>query len=155
MADTDYLIKISSPNVVPTLYDIRFNLNDIAPTPLPEVSLSLREDTQRRDVILGGPGNDILQGGAGEDWIFGNEGNDVLTGGTDRQASDLLFGGPGDDTFQIIPDALPLLGNQPNTNFDPATQTYIPTFSDQFIGCLLYTSPSPRDLSTSRMPSSA
>ena len=27
--------------------------------------------------------------------------------------------------------------------------------SDTFITCLLYTSPSPRDLSTSRMPSSA
>ena len=27
--------------------------------------------------------------------------------------------------------------------------------NDQTIGCLLYTSPSPRDLSTSRMPSSA
>ena len=27
--------------------------------------------------------------------------------------------------------------------------------SPQHIGCLLYTSPSPRDLSTSRMPSSA
>ena len=26
---------------------------------------------------------------------------------------------------------------------------------DHYIGCLLYTSPSPRDLSTSRMPSSA
>jgi len=29
------------------------------------------------------------------------------------------------------------------------------TFTGQFTGCLLYTSPSPRDLSTSRMPSSA
>ena len=28
-------------------------------------------------------------------------------------------------------------------------------FSDDFKDCLLYTSPSPRDLSTSRMPSSA
>ena len=28
-------------------------------------------------------------------------------------------------------------------------------FCDEFICCLLYTSPSPRDLSTSRMPSSA
>ena len=28
-------------------------------------------------------------------------------------------------------------------------------FIDMFLGCLLYTSPSPRDLSTSRMPSSA
>mgnify|MGYP000638661188 CR=1 FL=1 len=29
--------------------------------------------------------------------------------------ADFLFGGDGNDTFQIIPDALPLLGNQPNT----------------------------------------
>ena len=28
-------------------------------------------------------------------------------------------------------------------------------FTPQYEGCLLYTSPSPRDLSTSRMPSSA
>ena len=28
-------------------------------------------------------------------------------------------------------------------------------FTDEYMGCLLYTSPSPRDLSTSRMPSSA
>ena len=28
-------------------------------------------------------------------------------------------------------------------------------YNEQFVGCLLYTSPSPRDLSTSRMPSSA
>ena len=28
-------------------------------------------------------------------------------------------------------------------------------YSELYIGCLLYTSPSPRDLSTSRMPSSA
>ena len=31
----------------------------------------------------------------------------------------------------------------------------IDNFSDNSISCLLYTSPSPRDLSTSRMPSSA
>ena len=71
---------------------------------------------------------------AARDWIFGNEGFDVLTGGADRNASDLLFGGPGDDTFQIIPDALPLLGNQPNTVFDPATETFIPTYSEQLDG---------------------
>ena len=29
------------------------------------------------------------------------------------------------------------------------------SFVDPYEGCLLYTSPSPRDLSTSRMPSSA
>ena len=32
---------------------------------------------------------------------------------------------------------------------------YYNTSTKQFIFCLLYTSPSPRDLSTSRMPSSA
>ena len=31
----------------------------------------------------------------------------------------------------------------------------IPVFYDKLLSCLLYTSPSPRDLSTSRMPSSA
>ena len=31
----------------------------------------------------------------------------------------------------------------------------IPTLSNKYEVCLLYTSPSPRDLSTSRMPSSA
>ena len=36
--------------------------------------------------------------------------------------------------------------------YDPSSSH---SFSDKDIGCLLYTSPSPRDLSTSRMPSSA
>ncbi|MCA9125996.1 MAG: DNRLRE domain-containing protein, partial [Planctomycetales bacterium] len=134
--DVPYVLQISG-NQIPTLYDLRFNLNGIAEPAIaasPSISMSLRKDTVRRDVILGGDGDDILQGGAGEDWVFGNAGNDVLTGGSDRQSSDLLFGGSGDDTFQIIPDALPLLGNQPDTNFDPATETFIPTYSDQFIG---------------------
>jgi Ca2+-binding RTX toxin-like protein len=80
----------------------------------------------RRDVILGGPGNDVLSGGSGEEWIFGGPGNDVLSGGLDRQASDELFGEGGDDVFQIIPDRLPLIkGTQ---------RTFIPTLSDQFDG---------------------
>ena len=39
-----------------------------------------------------------------------------------------------------------------------ASSTYEIEYSDNYVGfdpCLLYTSPSPRDLSTSRMPSSA
>ena len=80
----------------------------------------------RRDVLLGGNGNDTLSGGSGEEWIFGGAGNDVLTGGEDRQASDLLFGQSGDDIFQIIPDKLPLIkGTQ---------RTLIPTLTDQFDG---------------------
>ncbi|MEP3831340.1 MAG: LamG-like jellyroll fold domain-containing protein [Rhodopirellula bahusiensis] len=129
--NTTYWLAVTNPNQVPTLYDLRFDfgLGDLQTT-----SLAIRNDAVRRDVILGGDGNDVLLGGGGEDWIFGGAGNDVLSGGLDRGASDLLFAGPGDDTFQIIPDALPLLGNQPNTQFDPATETFLPTFSDQFIG---------------------
>ena len=36
-----------------------------------------------------------------------------------------------------------------------ATESKAPVVSQRYEGCLLYTSPSPRDLSTSRMPSSA
>ena len=58
-----------------------------------------------------------------------------------------LFGVPYDGTTSF----------RPGTRFGPAAirdvssglETYCPQF------CLLYTSPSPRDLSTSRMPSSA
>ncbi len=138
LAGLDYLVKVTSPNIVPTTYSLRLNLTGtISPSALanmPKIDLALRSDMIRRDVILGNTGDDVLRGGAGEDWIFGNAGNDVLVGGQDRGASDLLFGGSGNDTFQVITDALPLLGNQPNTEFDPATQTTLTTLSDQFIG---------------------
>ena len=39
-------------------------------------------------------------------------------------------------------------------NFNVLPDTILPTFDTAPV-CLLYTSPSPRDLSTSRMPSSA
>ena len=89
---------------------------------------------RRRDIILGGSGNDVLSGGAGEEWIFGQDGNDVLTGGYDRQSSDLIWGGPGDDIFQIIPDDLPL--TKPSLRYvNPEDQVqYVPTFSDRFDG---------------------
>ena len=44
--------------------------------------------------------------------------------------------------------------NQPQTPSDLATQIKR-DFEAKVLNCLLYTSPSPRDLSTSRMPSSA
>ncbi|NOT02310.1 MAG: LEPR-XLL domain-containing protein, partial [Phycisphaerales bacterium] len=80
--------------------------------------LSGRTPLDRRDVIVGGTGNDRMVGGTGEDWVLGGAGNDVLSGGVDRQASDLLWGGPGDDIFQVIPDAQPIV---PSTgrNGDP------------------------------------
>ena len=52
-------------------------------------------ESVRRDIILGGSGNDRLSGGSGEEWIFGGPGDDVLNGGADRQASDLIWGGSG------------------------------------------------------------
>ena len=60
--------------------------------------------------------------------------------------------------IQFTPDMLPadLLGtliyNQKTGEFNTKKG---PIFSNIILACLLYTSPSPRDLSTSRMPSSA
>ena len=48
-----------------------------------ETILSSQQVSLRRDVILGGTGDDILSGGSWEEWIFGGPGNDVLTGGYD------------------------------------------------------------------------
>ncbi len=133
-AGTEHWLRIepaNRPQARPTVYQLQFGTAG----PLKAFSMSLRLDTQaRRDVILGGDGDDILRGGAGEDWIFGNDGNDVLTGGNDRNLSDLLFGGNGDDTFQLIPDDLPQLTNQPNTTLEAGTDTYLPTFSEQLLG---------------------
>jgi ELWxxDGT repeat protein len=125
-AGSVYRLRVTS-NRNPTVYAVAFNLPSIpaAGDPL-TVNLSSGVLILRRDVILGGDGNDVLSGGSGEDWIFGGAGNDVLTGGLDNQASDLLFGQAGDDTFQIIPDSLPLI---PGTD-----RTSIPTLSDRFDG---------------------
>ena len=91
-----------------------------------EVDLSVKANTDRRDVIIGGSGHDALQGGPGSTWVFGMAGNDVLTGGYDRQSPDLLFGGEGDDAFQLLPDQLPFIKG--------TTETYLPTLVDRFDG---------------------
>ncbi|MGI9332597.1 MAG: LamG-like jellyroll fold domain-containing protein, partial [Gammaproteobacteria bacterium] len=91
-----------------------------------EVDLAIKANTERRDVIVGGTGNDALQGGPGPTWIFGLEGNDVLSGGFDRQSPDLLFGGAGDDAFQLLPDRLPFIKG--------TTETFLPTLVDRFDG---------------------
>ncbi|MGI0501370.1 proprotein convertase P-domain-containing protein, partial [Limnospira platensis] len=123
-AGVPYLLRVNSPNLVPTIYTLTFDLG------LPGESLvqdmATRPDQVRRDVIIGGPGNDRLMGGAGEDWIFGTGGNNVISGGYDRGAPDLLFGGTGNDTFQIMPDALPII--------EGTGETFIPTFNDIIIG---------------------
>ena len=60
-----------------------------------KINLTGRSQFRKKDVLIGGDGNDRLLGGSSEDWIFGGAGNDVLAGGADGQASDLLFGGQG------------------------------------------------------------
>ena len=49
-----------------------------------------------RCTISGGPGNDVLQGGALDDILIGGPGDDTLVG--DRR-DDLVFGGTGNDTI--------------------------------------------------------
>lgn len=104
-AGQTYFIRVRSLNRAPTVYDLTLNLGDGA-KPV-DFDLGARQDLVRRDVLIGGEGNDALIGGPSEDWIFGGAGNDILSGGLDRQNSDLIFGGSGDDLFQILPDDLP------------------------------------------------
>lgn len=47
--------------------------------------------------LVGGIGNDTLQGGGGPSLLVGNEGNDILRGGAGR---DVLIGGTGIDTLR-------------------------------------------------------
>jgi len=98
------------------------------------LNLASHQKVLRRDVLLGGDGNDILIGGSWEDWIIGGNGNDVLSGGSDRQSQDLLWGGDGDDIFQVLPDQLSLLKSQPRfvNLLEPAT--LVSTQSDRMDG---------------------
>lgn len=122
-----YFIEVATPNALPTVYNMSFDLDLPGAISVPAIGLA---DTSfhvdRRDVVTGGDGHDVLIGGLGEDWIFGGDGNDVLSGGLDQQASDLLFGGAGSDTFQLLPDQLP--------NLHGSNQTFVPTFNDRFDG---------------------
>src|SRR5581483_1171288 len=91
-------------------------------------------DVDRRDVLLGGDGKDVISAGTAETWVFGGAGNDVLTSGSDHNGGDLLWGGAGDDTFQVIPGPLPL--TRPTAHsLNPADQvSFVPTFSDRYDG---------------------
>ncbi|HEY7116284.1 MAG TPA: hypothetical protein VH475_06850, partial [Tepidisphaeraceae bacterium] len=120
-AGIDQILRVAS-NAVPTVYQLAFNTGA---TPV-ITTLAAQGQLLRRDIILGGEGDDVLSGGSGEDWILGGAGNDVLSGGLDRQASDLLFGEAGDDTFQLVPDALPTIPE--------SDRTIIPTLTDSFDG---------------------
>ena len=76
---------------------------------------------------------------------------DVIEGGNTADNANVIVG----DTFGSTSD--PLAANV--QTFAPGSVSFTGGADSQFYemnnNCLLYTSPSPRDLSTSRMPSSA
>ena len=53
-------------------------------------------DNSQPHLVLGGPGIDVIRGGAGDDCILGGGGNDSLRGDGN---TDVCIGGPGADTF--------------------------------------------------------
>jgi hypothetical protein len=65
------------------------------------------------DVLVGGAGNDTLDGGDDEDFLIGGAGNDYLDGGDD----DVLMGGAGDDTLVYRDDNDVLLSGSGDDTF--------------------------------------
>ena len=131
---TTYALQVIS-NLTPTIYQMTVDLRAPVDTePLVLRSMAIRNDFVRRDVILGGDGDDVLMGGPGEDWVFGGDGADVISGGLDRQAVDVLFAGAGDDTFQLIPDFMPTIGNDSGSIFEAGSETFLQDTSDILLG---------------------
>jgi Ca2+-binding RTX toxin-like protein len=124
----------------PARYELERFLGQVSATVLdlsgqpPPTDLGNPTLIRRRDILLGGDGNDVLSGGGGEDWVLGGDGNDVLSGGADRMAGDLLWGGRGDDVFQVVPDALPLTRPSQRVLGPRGQETFVPTFSDRYDG---------------------
>ena len=131
------------------------------------------------NVILGGEGNDILDGGEGNDTLTGGLGIDTASflnsiAGVRVDLDEGEATGDGDDELNSIENVIgsnrgDVLDGNGASNFlrgeDGDDTLYGAGGNDTLDGgdgidtvdysCLLYTSPSPRDLSTSRMPSSA
>ncbi|MGN6136486.1 MAG: dockerin type I domain-containing protein, partial [Aureliella sp.] len=82
-------------------------------------------------ILIGGIGNDFLEGGAGDDQLFGNEGEDTLLGGA---GADTFDGGSGVDTILVRgtlgDDAIDISQTAPTTlvhtvNGDVQTDTLV------------------------------
>ena len=113
LAPGNYRVRVSAAAgaTLPLSFEIssaenRLPKREVRVSPTVTNSTYRRPVVERRDVLIGGAGNDRLQGGSGEEWLLGGDDNDVLVGGFDGQASDLMFGGNGDDIFQIWTDKL-------------------------------------------------
>ncbi len=76
-AGTRYLLKITSglndASALASEYSLGFAFTQTVGPFIPQelTTRYRRPVNERRDILIGGPGNDILQGGSGEDWIFG------------------------------------------------------------------------------------
>jgi hypothetical protein len=76
------------------------NINNIAV----QAGAAANQSLNRADVIVAGPGNDVIFGLNGDDVIDGGPGRDIILGGPDGGPapggppnSDIMFGGPGND----------------------------------------------------------
>jgi Ca2+-binding RTX toxin-like protein len=61
-----------------------------------QTTLDLRGGSEN-DILIGGAGNDLLDGGSGNDLLLGGAGNDTLKG---RDGNDILLGGLGNDVLE-------------------------------------------------------
>ena len=61
------------------------------------------------------------------------------------------------DRFIVIKNRTkdPVVSAQPHPDFDYERKVFTKDGREEYMNCLLYTSPSPRDVRSSRMPSSA
>jgi hypothetical protein len=79
-----------------------------------QAGAAANQSLNRTDVILGGPGNDVILGLNGSDVTDGGPGQDIILGGPDAGPapggppnSDVMSGGPGNDVNLWAPEARP------------------------------------------------
>ena len=113
--------------------------------------------TNQDDIITGSGAADTVFGLAGDDIFNATAGADDLDGGLGTDTIDFTsLGGINfvDVTLNGVLDAVVTVDGGTNQTISNI-ENVIGSAGDDFITCLLYTSPSPRDQRGSRMPSSA
>ena len=165
VADDTLQIDISSSIVD----SFQANLGDLddtfTATALPGVSSLIVNGETGSDVIdisaiglgatlIGGGGNDVLTGGSGNDVLVGGGGTDVIDGGLGIDTNSFQGIGFGVTATVDADGAGTAVYGMVNETF-VGIENLTGSENDDILTCLLYTSPSPRDRTRSRMPSSA